>query len=189
MSLTPDTFESELFHRLGRDYRLRWSPAKQMWSIEQKVDWTHEYPGWVSDWDDEAIRARDGFAMVCEVSPRPFLVCEGCGQKIPLPELTRAEVRCAFCKEKGEKEYYVGAFFPLCEKLLQRLEYTSPRRGPQWKADMDIHNRKLVTTAKQDQANHLESIMRNEGGRILGIPSVGYTGKVFGGQNRTLRII
>ena len=53
------------------DMRLRWSRRLELWQLERKVR-RSLHPGTIkqSDWDDDVIRARDGYLLVASVPPR-----------------------------------------------------------------------------------------------------------------------
>lgn len=179
MSLTPDTFQRELTQRLGEDHRLRWSSAQQAWCIEQRVGngvWDLPLSTDPAE-SDRTTRARDGYALVCTVQPRPFIVCETCHFPIPVPELKIGEVRCAACKVAGRQPIskFVG-YFPLCERLLQRLERDSARRSREWRREMDEQNAARAAAKQRAYDNDTEDILREHFNRIANIPQVGAGG-------------
>lgn len=168
--MTPETFEREMFVRLGRGYRLRPSVTdSDCLLIEQKIglgyfDTEIEYS------NDERERVRDGYTLVCACWQAPYIKCDTCHHHIPLPHLKVAEVRCAYCYSKGEKSMYFAGYMPLGEYLLKQLEATHPRRGWKWRQDMDAHNAATVKAVDRRCSNNLESIMRERHESIVGIP-------------------
>lgn len=178
MSLSPETFERELKLRMGEEYRLRYSSLTSTWNIEQKIGrgvW--ELPA--NDWDDTAIRARDGYALVCSVHPRPFLICPECNLQVPLPHLTIGEAHCHYCEARtGTNVSYFAGYFPLCERLIQRLERTSPKRAAEWRKEMNEKNRILRQQQDRDYDNETEAILADYYNRVMDRPQVGYGGSI-----------
>ena len=129
MSLRPETFENDLTHRLGPDYRLRWSDKKETYCIEQRLARPPADIPMALRGTDLWIRHRDRYALVCEVSPSPWMRCSKCRTRLRVPDLKWAEVKCPTCyasRTLNNTQYFV-AYFPLCERLLQHLESTSPQ--------------------------------------------------------------
>ncbi len=178
MSMTPETFESELRTRLGRDYRLRRSPLTNRWLIEQHVGrgiW--EEP--LNDWDDSAIRARDGYALVCSVYPVPYMLCPICKSQLDLPHLSIGEVHCRRCEiATGETISYFGGYFPLCDALIARLERTSPKRSKAFKAELDDTNRRRREAAEKATEADVEDIFADHYNRFMDRPQIGYGGSI-----------
>lgn len=178
MSLSPETFERELQSRLGDDHRLRWSSLTERWLIEQRTG-RGSFDDPVNDWDDAAIRARDGYTLVCSVYPVPFLICPECRGQVDLPHLTISEVLCPRCTAtEGRRISYFGGYFPLCERLLARLERTSPKRAHIWRREMVESNARLALTRQRDSDNDLEAILGDHYNRVMDRPQIGYGGSI-----------
>ncbi len=173
MSLLPETFEDEMNTRLGRGYRLRRSPFKGTWLVEQQVGRAvYETPQPDSD---AAIRLRDGYALVMETQAIDVLPCYVCGSTLKVPHLAYGEIKCFACARNGHKPSRMFAgYFPLCEKLLQRLESTSPRRGDAWVHEMRHHNARLGAERQRAHDNYIEAVARDTFNRVFDIPQVGY---------------
>lgn len=175
MSLRPETFEDELQRRLGRDYRLRWSPRKETWMIEQKVGRQVDLPRrfqWTDDW----VRLRDGYGLVAEVSPALTMKCWQCRTRLAVPELAWKEVKCETCRASRNYNtsiYYV-AYFPLCERLLQHLESTSPQRGWEWVKKLKSRNEQVREKLDQHLSDHLTTGLSDVANVIGDVPRVGY---------------
>lgn len=181
MSLSPETFERELHARLGRDYRLRWSTYRQSWMIEQKVGrgiW--DVPLDSADPNpDRLLRAREGYALACEIQAASVVPCQDCGGPIQVPHLTIGETWCRRCELRGFRppRRFLG-YYPLCERLLARLERTSPKRDGQWQRELASRNRLLAESAVRDQENYKDSVLLDYFNRVADIPQSGYGGTI-----------
>ena len=178
MSLSVRTFEDELFRRLGREYRLRWSARKETFRIEQKVAQPKMdiHPVVREKNPDEFERLRDGYILVCEIAPAPTMKCNRCGERLDVPALEWKEVKCHSCyasKERSNTQFYV-AYFPLCEKLLQHLESTSPKRGYEWVKDLMRKNAEMKAAQQRDWENHTETGLKSYMNIIADNPVIGY---------------
>lgn len=178
MSLSVATFEDQLFRRLGREYRLRWSSRKETFAIEQKVDQPKMSinPIIRKKNPEQFERLRDGYVLVCEVAPAPTMRCNRCGERLEVPALEWKEVKCSACyahRERANTQFYV-AYFPLCERLLQHLESTSPKRGYAWVKDMLEGNAKVKATQQRDWENHTEAGLKDYMNVIADNPVIGY---------------
>lgn len=182
MSLSRDTFERELYTRMGRDYRLRWSDVNRSWCIEQQIGravW--ELPGaeQALTHPDTLIRARDGFTLVCEVQARPFVECEECHGLITVPSMTIGEAWCKACEKAGERPIKrVLGYIPLSEILLRRLDSTSPKRHGTWQREMDTRNRLLIESLDRDDDNEMDAVVGDYFNRFMNIPQVGFSGSI-----------
>jgi hypothetical protein len=176
MSLRPETFEDEMERRLGKDYRLRWSPRKETWQIEQKIARGHVSLPRKFQWTDDYIRLRDGYALVAEVSPKLVMKCLQCRAHLKVPELKWGEIKCESCratKNYNTAVYYV-AYFPLCERLLQHLEKTSPLKGWEWVKRMQIENARKKDLLDRQLESHLDDAAMEVRNVVGEIPRVGY---------------
>lgn len=165
-ALNPETFESAMQARLGRDFRLRWEPRAEVFCIEQKsAHGTYENP---TDYSDPAYeRVRDGYSLVMEIAPRPWVKCVECTGIIPLPELRFAEVRCPWCAYKGEKEIHFTGYFPLSDRLLEHLDRLSPKRVLDAARERDKRNYEAKRTAARDYDNRSEAILSEPARKIV----------------------
>ena len=66
----PKWFVREL-NAFDPDMRLRWSRRLELWQLERKVR-RSLHPGTIkqSEWEDDYVRARDGYLLVASVPPR-----------------------------------------------------------------------------------------------------------------------
>lgn len=165
----PETFEDLMNTRLGDGYRLRWSKEKNLWCIEQKVGrGVFETPG--NPEDDRTIRLRDGYAIVMEFRADEYFKCPSCGFHIHAPIGTIKEVRCAYCELYGERQIFYTGYFPLCDKLLERLEQTHYRRADEWRTQMDVKNKNIIKEVERRDRLNLEALLEERHSSIVGIP-------------------
>ncbi len=123
----PDTFVEQL--RLDCPHlRVRWSPRRAMWQIEQQVGRAALLPIRIEEGDDSLRRSCDGYALVMEVAPSDRVSCPRCCLPITLPHLETREVPCAYCRSRGIDTTVIAGYWPLGEALLQHLRRTNPFR-------------------------------------------------------------
>lgn len=170
--MTPDTFESELQTRLGRNYRLRRALTAPRWCIEQKVSRAYDYPAN----DDRALRLREGYHLVLDTPDSDQTTCPKCYQRVTMPVFVRAEFDCPHCERNGVRSRMVDGYFPLVDKTLLYLERTSPRRGKQFSLDIDEANRKHQRSLDRDTGNLAEDLALDAWNRISGVLQFGRTG-------------
>ena len=170
-----DTFADALSRRCGAHYRLRWSPTKDLWMVEQKVARALEVP---ADGDpDITARVRDGYGLVMQFSPVPYMFCPECRSRLDLPHLQIGEVRCDYCRIRPsthDNQMWFTGYFPLCEKLLLYLEKTAPKREGRWRAEVETQNHQLAAAAESRYANTTDAIARSYWGQVVGNLTVGY---------------
>lgn len=167
----PDTFADILGHRLGEHFRLRWSEATQKWMIERKIARAIDAPGS----DDEAVRIRDGYALVLAFRPSPWMSCDVCGSRVALPAFEIAEVACDYCAARGERSFWFEGYFPLCDRTLEWLERGKPTRAKERAAEIDLHNARLARAKDRATSNIIEAIGKDHWNRVSQTLQVGYT--------------
>lgn len=171
---------SSFVNRLKEEFpllRIRWSDKRSAWQIEQQIGRGCLPPLHISPYDDDLIRAKDGYWKVCEVRPGTRMPCPTCNATLPVPELKFKEVKCANCVANGRDGREVAGYFPLGEALLVYLRRMDPLRGgiERNAKEVDEHNKKLMASRERDLSNTVETI-KDDYGYIAGIPKVGYTG-------------
>jgi hypothetical protein len=147
--------------------------------VEQKVSHAIEVPPEGDDFITS--RVRDGYGLVMEFSARPFKICEECGSKVPLPVLEIAEVGCDFCNTASrinthDKKLWFTGYFPLCDKLIEHLERTAPKRNGAWIAEMEAQNRRAALAPKRAFRNHAEAVAKDYWNQVAGNTVIGYGG-------------
>ena len=161
-------------------YRLRWSPRKGEWHLEQKCGRAADPPCHISEGDDTLIRARDGYWFVLAIRPGDRMPCPGCGQTIKVPVLEFGEATCEWCQRHGKDGRYPAAYFPLdSDRLLEHIRRLDKIRGDHRviiqmvEEANDLRNKRFMN----DKLNEVDAISEDQYKRLFNIPSVGYTGK------------
>lgn len=167
--MKPETFETLMNTRLGDGYRLRWSMEKKLWVIEQKIG-RGVFEVYGHPESDSTIRLRDGYALVLEFRSDPIFKCPSCGFHLRAPEMKIAEIRCGYCELTNERQIFYTGYYPLCDRLLEKLESTHPRRAHIWRKEMDDRNKQIVKEVERRDKLNLEAILEERHNSIVGIP-------------------
>lgn len=181
----------EFVEKLEREfpgYRIRWSQATSRWNLEQKIGRAAdlEQAAVIDDpFDDNWIRARDGYWLIMEIAPGTTTKCPDCGFELKLAENRAKEVLCGYCRSRGEEGVHWIYFFHLGEVLLDHLRKTDPRRG-MTKAIVqraDRINKALIADRIRKRDNIVEEQMKGNFTQLFQIPTVGLTGKTSAWEN------
>jgi hypothetical protein len=184
MRTAPDWFVRQLKQEHDGRLRIRWSLASSRWQIEQKVDTAKLAPFNVDSFDDDAIRALDGYSRVCEISAGSITPCtnfnlEGkpCGFDLKVPYGVFMQVKCPRCVANGFHGGCIVGHFDLSETLLSYLRKLDPNRGAfeRQRDRLRNNNKKLVD-------DRMASVLRECRAQAVDdakvdIPKRGYSGK------------
>lgn len=189
MSYIPPSFAARLQREFDGRLRMRWSNQRRAYQVEVQCGRrTHDVPLF-NPQDDDKVRARDGYARVMEVLPHPHFECPTrvsqepnaprCGVKLDIPMRQRVEVTCLNCRQHGRDGRTRAEYWPLDDRLLDRLKQIDPKR--QWAhqqvREMDLENKRAELRQELDVMNDLDAFNYDWYPRIAGIQSVGYTGR------------
>lgn len=183
MKRAPERFTDRLEREFDNRLRIRWSNKLNEWHIEYKVARGQVVVGfYVSDFDDAAIRAKDGYQFLLAVRESDRMPCPKCGYTLKVPLMQSKEVRCEYCMLQGRDGRYSAVFFPLDgDSLIQYLRKLDPmrtyREGLHKQAD--AANERLLQQRERDFENKIQAATLDNYNRLVGIPQVGYTGKEF----------
>lgn len=178
----PQEFASRLDREFEGRLRIRWSRARGEWQVEQKVGRAALPPIRVTEVDDDAIRARDGYSYVLSVRPGTSMPCPDCGTTLPVPALQFKEVVCTRCQLRDKHGKHPAGYFPLSDLLIDHLKKIAPERADRRRLrEMDARNAALLQQRERDIRNAGEAGVKEHWNRIAGIESVGYTGREFKG--------
>jgi len=180
----PVAFQRRLESEFNGRLRARWSRARGEFHIEQQVGRAVLAPTYVSDWDDDTIRARDGYGFVMAIRPGTRMPCPECGITLDVPVMHSAEVKCPFCRTKGKDGRYPAAYYPLeGDALIQHLRRIDPLNT--WRAtiakDADAANKRRLKGMERAVDNNTEAVLKDWYKRLNQIPQAGYTGREFKG--------
>lgn len=170
----PGWFEEELHRESDGRYRVRWSPKRSRFQVEEKVARKVLPRRPIESIDDDAIRATDGYALVMEVCPGDRTQCPRCGRSTHVTKLRVATSRCEWCQKE-----FRAFFWPLSDSLLQHLRYINPDRGG-WERVMpqvDQSESRREAAMRRARHNATEAIWKEDFNRAFDIQSVGYTGR------------
>ena len=161
-----DTFQGRL--------RLRWSPKRSVWAIEQRVGRAALAPLRRDPFDDSVVLARDGYTQVMAFAPTNYCFCAFCGRKLAVPLFTSQEIRCEACMAANKDARWRAAYFPLGERLLDHLKMLDPER-------QDIRERvareeaaSLLAKDRLNNANHREAREQLKDGLLDQLPIAGF---------------
>lgn len=179
--LRAETFEADLNRRCSwgarsDEYRVRWSPVRETFEIEQRVG-RPVYGGNVSPrlrqkFPDEWARMKDGYHLVARVAPEARFRCSQCRAWLPAPEGRFGEVDCPLCREhptRNRSQTFVG-YWPLSEGLLTHLEWSHPRRASAFKQELAEKNAAAAAASERDRINFMESAALEVRHHIAGTP-------------------
>jgi hypothetical protein len=187
MRVAPEWFVRQLKQEHDGRLRIRWSLARLRWQIEQKVDTAKLAPFHVDSLDDDAIRAIDGYARVCEICPGSITPCSNtgldgktpCGYDLRVPYGQFVQIKCPQCRINGFNGGQIVAHFELNEGLLNHLRSIDPNRGAyeRQRAHLRSANRKIMDNRYDQVAAEIKYAAKDD--MRICIPKVGYTGKQF----------
>lgn len=179
----PKDFVTRLNSVFSGRLRIRWSTARGEYHIEQRVGRAAHPPYRISAIDDSLIRARDGYTFVMAVRPGDRMPCPHCRLTLKVPVMHTAEVICGYCRMSGRDGRHRAAFFPLGELLIDHLRSIDPERGAHKEMvdAADRANRALMAARERNVSNTIEASTKEHFTQLVGIQSVGYTGKIFPG--------
>lgn len=177
----PAQFQKQLADRFGGRLRIRWSPRRGEWHIEQKSA-RAKVVAVFDEGNDRHIRSRDGYAFVMALRPGPHVDCPTCGRLLKAPIRATAEVICPACQATGNKDARVMAsYYPLDDSLLEYLHFISPECDGAKRAarDQDRSLELREQTLERDTQNTTHAGLKEDWKHMVGIQSVGYTGRSF----------
>jgi hypothetical protein len=186
MSYIPPDFTQRLTREFDGRLRMRWSDQRRAFQVEVKCGRrTHDIPLF-NPQSDDCVRARDGYMRVMEIQPRATFECPTrvskepnaprCGVKLEIPLRQRVEVTCLNCRQHGRDGRTRAEYWPLDDRLLDRLKQIDPKR--QWAAqqvnEMDLSNKRAELMRELDALNDIDALNYDYYNAIAGIPQFGY---------------
>lgn len=133
MRFAPADFVRALDREFNGRFRVRWSPVRHRWQVEEKVGQGYLDTPLVDDaHHDDWHRVRDGYTLYAEIAPGTTTPCPTivddwgtvCGADMKAEPYVLKQIKCATCGQGTNT-----GFFPLGEPLLEQLRFTDPNRG------------------------------------------------------------
>lgn len=168
----PAWFLEELEQQSGGKYRVRWSPRRARWQVEERIGRQKRKGSRRFDnLDDEAIKEQDGFRLLFEVTPGDRTKCPKCARDFKVTKMKVATSKCSHCG-KELKFFYM----PLGTDLLIHLRYIQPERGGHDRVlpDVDRAEELRELTRRRTLHRNTEAIWKEDFTRNFEIDSVGY---------------
>lgn len=187
MSYIPPDFSARLEREFGGRLRMRWSEQRRAYQVEVQCGRrTHDIPLF-NPQDDDKVRGRDGYARVMEILPRPHFECPTrvskepgaprCGVRLEIPIRERVEVTCLNCRMHGRDGRTRAEYWPLDDRLLDRLKQIDPKR--QWAhqqvREMDLTNHRTQLAAEMAALGEIDAMNFDLYPYIAGIPQFAYS--------------
>lgn len=163
----PAEFVSTLEREFQGRLRIRWSPLREQWHIEEKVGrGIFEVP--LKEHDDRFVRVRDGYVHVMAIQPQDWMHCPACRSKVDVPRFETAEAKCQSCCAKGRDARWRAAFYPLNHHLITFLKRIDPLRTVEFEGTdkssvdeltrlADAANERRDQVKTRDTHNHIEA--------------------------------
>lgn len=184
----PEAFARRLAQEFDHRLRIRWSPYKEEWQLEQKVARAQsELPRAFMEGyaklpaakrfalHDLLTRSLDGYAFVAAIRLGEFAPCLSCGETLKVPRFGFAEVVCPACRAKGVDSSVKAGYWPLSDMLLDHLRKIDPERGgvERMAQEAEEANARRTATLDKDAQNLRRDIAWDV---ALGqLPKIGYT--------------
>ncbi len=179
MRIPPEQFVRDLERNFHGRMRIRWSNQKHEWVIEEKVARGLLPDEYTAADNDNAIRLRDGYGLVCSVKTGDRMPCPRCKLELKVPVHEFAEVRCPFCAHQGRSESIVAGYFDLNDRLIQHLRRISAEYT--WRDEILDEVKTSEIKQQESQERDLDNIgeaVASEGyNRMNEVLQVGYTSK------------
>lgn len=175
----PESFADRLKRDFDGRLRIRWSKALGEFHIEQKVGRAALPPTYISEWDDDLIRARDGYMYVMAIRPGDRMPCPDCHLTIKVPVMRTAEAVCSYCRMKGRDGRWRAAYYPLGDLLLDHLKKIDPTRRfrEELTKAADRKNKAIMAAKEREASNIIEASTKENWTQLVQIQSVGFSGK------------
>lgn len=190
----PETFADRLHTRFNGRFRLRWSEVEHQYLLEQRVA-RGLAPGLMKfEFDnerkrkyqlEERIRQQDGYILTAVITAGTTAYCPRCESPTPSPRFEFQVSFCAPCASHGVEQLVHSGFFHFNDQLLEAIEEIDPHK--------DGVDRTIAKTIRHNEAREreleyqlmapIEARFRDDFKRLVGIPGVGYTGRIFAGSD------
>lgn len=173
----PQAFQERLEREFRGRLRIRFSRKEQEWQIEQKVGRATLPDTYISLYNDDAIRAADGYLHVMSVRQGDRMPCPTCRYELKVPVFATVDVACPYCESRGRTTRIVAGYYPLeGDALIQHLRRLDPERGAsvELARDADRRNDARLASMERDALEASYGVSQDFN-RLFGIQQTGYT--------------
>lgn len=178
-------FERELEKAFNGRFRLRWSDKQQEYHLEQRVGVARELMPPVSEdgrhdtYDDDWIRARDGYFKIMTVRAGDRMPCPRCGFETKIPVMETRQVSCQLCaygKDDPKRQRWIASYFPLNHTLIQHIKDIDPENDGPDRAKLRAKERreKYLKNLRSEALNEAEANLIDNRLQAFNVPMVGY---------------
>lgn len=180
-----EEFSKQLEQEFNGRFRVRWSNRRSAYQVEFKVQ-----PGQVLEppmtlsgaydtYNDDYIRARDGYDFLVEVTRGDRMPCPHCGFDVKLQPLQMREAKCEYCTLHGRDGRVSAVFYPLNHVLIEHLRFIDPVTGGAKRVLAQVRRNEALKRQRDDEAayNEIDETNKEFFPKFYGIKSWGYTGK------------
>ena len=167
----PAWFDEELTKQSGGKYRIRWSPARSRFQLEERIGRQKPRKRRFDNLSDEAIKEQDGYKLLFEVTPGDRTRCPRCQHWMAVTKMKVATSKCPQCRK--EWKFF---WMPLGDDLLIHLRYIQPELGglERVAADTDQANAEREQRLTRERHRNTEAIWKEDFTAAFDIQSVGY---------------
>lgn len=179
-----EEFSKQLEREFKGRFRVRWSNRRDAYQVEFKVQ-----PGQVLEppldkdgqqntFDDDYIRARDGYDFLVEVKRGDRMACPVCGFDVKLRPLQMREAKCEYCALHGRDGRVSAVFYPLNHILIEHLRFIDPATGGGKRVLAMVRRNAALKEQRENLAalNEVDEVSKEFFPSFYGIKSWGYTG-------------
>jgi hypothetical protein len=177
-------FSKQLEREFDGRFRVRWSNRRDAYQVEFKVQMGQvlEPPmtinGSYDTYNDDYIRARDGYDFLVEVRRGDRMPCPNCGFTVALIPMQMREAQCEYCTLRGKDGRVSAVFYPLNHVLIEHLRFIDPITGG---AKRVLERVKKNMALRQERAdamafNEIDEVNKEFFPKFYDIKSYGYTG-------------
>lgn len=178
----PDRFRELLQLEFDGRFRIRWSDHQQLFLVEEKIQrgdplGAGRPKGWMERMSgiapDRVAQVRDGYALICQLSPSPRRRCRGCNRTLTLAVNEMRSTKCVCGKE------LLVPYWPLGDRLLEHLRSIDVDRGYRTAQlrEMDHMDATRLQRVRKQSRGISREMHKDDFTQLFGLPMSGSSGK------------
>lgn len=173
MMTLPSWFEEEWEATFRGRFRIRWSPTRNRWQIEQKMARAVVADRPIHSNDDAKIRETEGFELFAELCPGTTTKCDRCAKEMKLQANQFKTARCPHCRKEHK-----AFFWAIGPSFLEHMRKVDPHTGGIERVfeEVDKKARTQNRSKWNDGRNYREAAGKDSFNYVHEIQSVGWTG-------------